>query len=623
MTAGPVTRLPDGQRAGRLRRPGADLRLHPGHRDVHRADRTSTTGCRLSVDPPALGRVLVPRLRRRERGRADPGRLPRTPCGSRSRTRADPGLDVSGDGRGSNTLTGQFTVYDAAFAGTTVTRFAAAFEQHSEGTAAGPGRLGHVQLHLRGRRRGAGQRHRRGGRPAPRSHAGQRARPTARWRSTATARSPTRRTPTTTAPTASPTGPTTAGPTATSPRSTITVNPVNDAPVAPPTTPSPPTRTRPSTGAAAGDADVDGDPLDVRAGGTARPTASSPLNARRVVHLHARPPNYNGPDSFTYKANDGDGRLATRPPSASRSAPVNDAPVRGRRRGDARTRTRAVAPGVLADDRRRRRRADRPAWSAGPAHGTLTLNADGVVHLHPGRQLQRAGQLHLQGQRRHARQQRRDRAHHRRPVNDAPVAADDSRDAPPRTRAVGRARWRPTDVDGDALTYAVVDRPGARHADARRATATFTYTPAANYNGPDSFTYKANDGTAGLATSATVTITVTRSTTPRWRPTTAARPPRTRRVSRHRCATTPTSTATPLTYAVVGRPGPRHADPERRRHVHLHAGGQLQRPRQLHLQGQRRQRRTRNSATVTITVTGQRRAGGRRRRATRRPRTRR
>ena len=36
----------------------------------------------------------------------------------------------------------------------------------------------------------------------------------------------------------------------------------------------------------------------------------------------------------------------------------------------------------------------------------------------------------------------------------------------------------------------------------------FTYTPAANYNGPDSFTYKANDGTVDCNV-ATVTITVT------------------------------------------------------------------------------------------------------------------
>jgi hypothetical protein len=37
----------------------------------------------------------------------------------------------------------------------------------------------------------------------------------------------------------------------------------------------------------------------------------------------------------------------------------------------------------------------------------------------------------------------------------------------------------------------------------------FTYTPAANYNGPDSFTYKANDGTADS------NVATSRSTSPR------------------------------------------------------------------------------------------------------------
>src|SRR5262249_26177932 len=45
-----------------------------------------------------------------------------------------PGLNVSGDGRGSNTLTGNFTVTQALYAADgTVLRFAATFEQHSEG----------------------------------------------------------------------------------------------------------------------------------------------------------------------------------------------------------------------------------------------------------------------------------------------------------------------------------------------------------------------------------------------------------------------------------------------------------------------------------------------------------
>ena len=41
------------------------------------------------------------------------------------------------------------------------------------------------------------------------------------------------------------------------------------------------------------------------------------------------------------------------------------------------------------------------------------------------------------------------------------------------------------------------------------ADGSFTYTPAANFNGTDSFTYRANDGSADCNV-ATVTITVNR-----------------------------------------------------------------------------------------------------------------
>jgi hypothetical protein len=51
-----------------------------------------------------------------------------------------PGLDVTFRNRGSNTLIGSFTITDVAFSGTglntTIDRFAATFEQHSEGDPA-------------------------------------------------------------------------------------------------------------------------------------------------------------------------------------------------------------------------------------------------------------------------------------------------------------------------------------------------------------------------------------------------------------------------------------------------------------------------------------------------------
>ncbi len=56
-----------------------------------------------------------------------------------------PGLDVSGNGRGCNTLTGSFTVTEITFdAGGAIASFAADFEQHCEGVE--PALRGHVQI---------------------------------------------------------------------------------------------------------------------------------------------------------------------------------------------------------------------------------------------------------------------------------------------------------------------------------------------------------------------------------------------------------------------------------------------------------------------------------------------
>ncbi|MEI6607473.1 MAG: Ig-like domain-containing protein, partial [Verrucomicrobiota bacterium] len=63
-----------------------------------------------------------------------------------------------------------------------------------------------------------------------------------------------------------------------------------------------------------------------------------------------------------------------------------------------------------------------------------------------------------------------------------------------------------TDVDLDALTYAIVSTPA--HGTLSGTAPNVTYTPTANYNGPDSFTFKVNDGSLDSAV-ATVTITVT------------------------------------------------------------------------------------------------------------------
>ena len=64
-----------------------------------------------------------------------------------------------------------------------------------------------------------------------------------------------------------------------------------------------------------------------------------------------------------------------------------------------------------------------------------------------------------------------------------------------------------TDPDGASLTAVLASNP-AHGTLALSANGSFTYTPAANYTGPDTFTYRANDGSLNSNT-ATVSITVT------------------------------------------------------------------------------------------------------------------
>jgi len=70
-----------------------------------------------------------------------------------------------------------------------------------------------------------------------------------------------------------------------------------------------------------------------------------------------------------------------------------------------------------------------------------------------------------------------------------------------------------TQANNDPLTYAVATQPAHGTVTLNGAGAGATYTPAANYFGPDSFTFTASDGTV-ISNTATVSITVTKVTIP-------------------------------------------------------------------------------------------------------------
>jgi hypothetical protein len=99
------------------------------------------------------------------------------------------------------------------------------------------------------------------------------------------------------------------------------------------------------------------------------------------------------------------------------------------------------------------------------------------------------------------------------PVNDDPVATGESystyRATPLIVPAPG-VLGNDTDIDGDPLTAAVVTTTSGGSL-TLHPNGSFTYTPVVAFFGPDTFTYRASDGTA---TSNTVTVTINVSADP-------------------------------------------------------------------------------------------------------------
>ncbi len=87
-------------------------------------------------------------------------------------------------------------------------------------------------------------------------------------------------------------------------------------------------------------------------------------------------------------------------------------------------------------------------------------------------------------------------------VNDAPVANNVSVTTNEDVAVI--IPLSATDIENNPLTYIIVTQPA--HGTLSGSGANPTYTPVANYNGADSFTYKANDGTDSNI--ATVNITI-------------------------------------------------------------------------------------------------------------------
>jgi len=242
--------------------------------------------------------------------------------------------------------------------------------------------------------------------------------------------------------------------------------------------------------------DADGDPLTY----TVVMQPAHGVLAGTAPNLTYTPAaNYNGADSFTFKLNDGsvDSNIATVSITIS---PVNDAPIaNGQSVSTAEDSAKAITlTGSDVD-------GNPLMYSivSQPAHGTLSGSTPNVTYT-PAANYFGSDSFTFKANDGSVDSNIATVSINVTAVNDAPVAigqlvstAEDTAEAVVLTG---------TDVDGNPLTYNIVSQPA--HGTLSGSAPNMTYTPAANYNGADSFTFIVNDGTLDSAP-ATVTIDIT------------------------------------------------------------------------------------------------------------------
>jgi large repetitive protein len=286
---------------------------------------------------------------------------------------------------------------------------------------------------------------------------------------------------------------------------TITITAVNDAPVANNnsyTKNEDVTLTVAAPGVLGNDTDADGNPLTaILVSGPSHGTLTLNANGSFTFVPQA---NYNGPDSFTYKANDGtaDSNVATVTITIN---PVNDAPVAvaDSYSTSEDTPLSVAAPGVLANDTDIDSVTLKAIKTSSPGHGTVTLNADGSFLYTPNANFHGVDSFTYRANDGTSSSTIVTVTITVGAVNDAPVANNQSRTLnEDGTRAITLTG---SDVDGNPLTFSIVTPPS--HGTLTGIAPSVTYVPAANYNGPDSFTFKVNDGSLD-SNIATVSLTV-------------------------------------------------------------------------------------------------------------------
>ncbi len=288
---------------------------------------------------------------------------------------------------------------------------------------------------------------------------------------------------------------------------TITVNPVNDAPVAQNDADNTNEDTPVTTSDVRGnDSDVDGDSLIVSAFDAASIEGGTVVNNGDGTFTYTPPANFAGSDSFTYTISDGsleDTATVTIEVSSQNDAPV--AVADAYEIDEDTTLTKDAVAGVLDNDSDTDNDALTAVLDTDVAHGTLTLNSDGSFEYTPAENYEGSDSFtyHVEDES-GASSNEVTVTITVKPVNDAPVAADQNIGTGiniPKSGAVSA-----TDVDGDSLIYELASSTSNGVLDFL-PNGLFNYVPAINFIGNDFFTFFANDGEED-SNVATVTIDV-------------------------------------------------------------------------------------------------------------------
>ncbi|MBD1863355.1 MULTISPECIES: S-layer family protein [Trichocoleus] len=281
----------------------------------------------------------------------------------------------------------------------------------------------------------------------------------------------------------------------------ITVNAVNDAPIAISDTASTPEDTQVNIPVLTNDTDVEGNPLSIT-GVSVNPTRGSVVN-NNGVFTYTPNANANGSDSFTYTISDGNGGSASATVNVT-ITPVNDAPIAISDTASTTEDTQVNIPVLTNDTDVEGNPLSITGVSVNPTRGSVVSN-NGVFTYTPNANANGTDSFTYTIGDGNGGSASATVNVTITPVNDAPIANSDTVTTNEDTVVTIAALANDTDVEGNTLSITGNTNPANGSVISNNGT--FRYTPTTNFNGSDSFTYTISDGNGGTA-SATVNITV-------------------------------------------------------------------------------------------------------------------